>query len=147
MSKAFYAGTFNPFTIGHKSIVDRALRIFDEVIIGVGYNIHKASAAVDAAARAAEIAKLYSSEPRVSVVSYGGLTTDIASEYVANVLIRGVRSSSDFEYERNIAEVNRRISGLETMLMFSLPEHDCISSSMVRELSAFGADTSPFLPH
>lgn len=146
MSTAFYAGSFNPFTIGHRSIVERALTIFDRVVIGVGYNIHKPTAAQDADSRAESIGRLFASEPRVEVVSYGTLTTEAAIANGAGVLLRGARNSTDFEYERNIAEVNRRLSGLETVIMLSLPEHDCISSSMVRELRSFGADTTPYLP-
>lgn len=146
MSTPFYAGTFNPFTIGHKSIVDRALTIFDRVIIGVGYNIHKPASASDADRRAVAIREIFAAEPRVEVVCYGTLTTEAARKAGADLLLRGVRSCTDFEYERNIAEVNRRLSGMETLIMLSLPEHDCISSSVVRELQSFGADTTPYLP-
>lgn len=147
MSKAFYAGTFNPFTIGHQSIVNRALAIFDEIIIGVGYNVNKEGASSSASQRAREIANLFASNPKVRVVCYSSLTTEAALANGANILLRGVRDCADFEYERNIAEVNRKLSGLETIIMFSLPELACVSSSMVRELEAFGADISSFLPY
>lgn len=146
MSKAFYAGTFNPFTIGHKSIVDRALTIFDEVIVGVGYNVNKRGAEEDATSRVANIAEIYSSEPRVKAVCYNTLTTIAAKDIGANVLLRGIRDCADFEYEKNMAEVNRKISGLETVIMLALPEYSCVSSSMVRELQSFGTDISEFLP-
>lgn len=146
MSKTFYAGTFNPFTIGHKSIVDRALTIFDTVTIGVGYNVRKPESKEDTDRRADAIREIFAEEPRVEVVCYGTLTTEAAKAAGADSLLRGVRNCTDFDYERSIAEVNRRLSGLDTILLFSLPEHDCISSSMVRELRAFGADTTPYLP-
>ncbi len=146
MSIPFYAGTFNPFTIGHKSIADRALAIFGGLVIGVGYNVRKPESASDAKERSESIRKLFGDDKRVKVVCYGTLTTEAAREAGADILLRGVRSSSDFEYERNIAEVNRRISGIETIIMLSLPEYDCVSSSVVRELQAFGADASQFLP-
>lgn len=142
---AFFAGTFNPFTVGHASVVERALAMFDEVIIGVGVNLLKTSA-VEAEQRASAVARLYESEPRVSVRTYDGLTTDAALEAHASCLLRGVRSAKDFEYERDMADMNRRLSGLDTVLLYSLPEHAAISSSVVRELQQFGKKIDEFLP-
>lgn len=146
MSVAFFAGSFDPFTVGHKSIVDRALPHFERIVVGVGFNVRKPGSREDAARRASHISRLYAGDDRVEAVSYSGLTTDAAKSHGADVLLRGVRSCSDFEYERGMADVNRRIGGMETMLIFALPEYDSISSSMVRELEAFGADTTPFVP-
>lgn len=141
---ALFAGSFNPFTLGHQSIVDRTLNISDKVIIGFGYNIEKPDPYMDA--NIERVLKLYACNPRVSVAKYCGLTVDFAKECGADFLVRGVRNISDFEYERNLAETNLRISGIETILLPTLPELSFISSSMVRELRHFGRDVSEFLP-
>lgn len=145
MATAFYAGSFDPFTTGHKSIVDRALPLFDKVVIGIGVNTSKRPWQ-QPAERLRAIRGIYAGEPRVEVVTYTGLTTDAASGCGATVLLRGVRSCADFEYERNLAEVNRNISGLESVFILALPSLACVSSSMVRELAAFGHDYSQYIP-
>ena len=122
---AFFAGSFNPFTVGHASVVERALPLFDRIIIGVGVNALKADA--DADARVEAIRRLY-------------------RDCGAGFLLRGVRSVRDFEYERDLADINRKLSGLETIIIYTLPEHAAISSSVVRELQAYGHDVSSFLP-
>lgn len=144
--RLFFAGSFNPFTKGHKSIADRALRLCDGLVIGVGYNICKEGSRTASEKRAGAIKRFYADDERVEVVAYQGLTCDAARLHGCDALLRGVRSVADFEYERNMADVNRRISGIETVLMFASPEDACISSSVVRELEAFGADVSQFLP-
>ncbi|MDE5595255.1 MAG: pantetheine-phosphate adenylyltransferase, partial [Muribaculaceae bacterium] len=110
---AFFAGSFDPFTIGHASIVERGLAIFDEIVIGIGINSLKTSAE-EAERRARHIIRLYETEPRVKVVTYSGLTVDAARDEDASCLLRGVRSVKDFEYERDMADINRQLSGLET---------------------------------
>ena len=142
---AFFAGSFDPFTVGHASVVERALAIFDAVIIGVGVNSLKA-AVIDAGRRAKIISAFYESNPDVSVMTYEGLTADAALSVGACCLLRGVCSVKDFEYERDMADVNRQLSGLETVLIYSLPEHSAVSSSVVRELQAYGKDISAYLP-
>lgn len=142
---AFFAGSFDPFTIGHASVVERALGLFDAIVIGIGINPLKTSF-VESERRAKRIVNLYESEPRVTVHTYTGLTTDAAREVGASCLLRGVRSAKDFEYERDMADINRQLSGLETVLLYSLPEHAAVSSSVVRELQAFGKDVDRFLP-
>lgn len=142
---AFFAGSFDPFTIGHASIVERALKIFDIVVIGVGVNSLKTSA-VEAERRALSIVRLYEQNPRVRISTYTGLTVDAAHEAGATCLLRGVRSVKDFEYERDLVDINRQLSGLETVLLYSLPEYSAVSSSLVRELQAFGKDVSRYLP-
>ncbi len=146
MVTAFFAGSFNPFTVGHANIVERGLALFDRVVIGVGINPAKTSPA-DVSARVGEIAALYADEPRVEVVSYSTLTTDAALAAGASVLLRSVRDVTDFEYERNLADVNRRLSGLDTVFLTALPELACVSSSLVRELRHFGRSGAEFLPH
>ena len=143
--RALFAGSFDPFTIGHASIVERALSLFDTVVVAVGVNATKSSA-TPAEERVAAIRRLYPQE-RVEVVAYQGeLTVDLARRLGCSHLLRGVRSVADFEYERNIADVNRRISGIDTVLLFALPEHAAISSSVVRELKSYNHDISSFIP-
>ena len=143
---ALFPGSFRPFTRGHSSIVERGLRLFDRVVIALGINIDKDPEGHGAAEAVREIAALYAGEPRVEVISYRGLTVDAARDCGAEFLLRGVRSVKDFEYERDMADVNRKLSGVETVLLYSLPELSAVSSSVVRELERFGADTSEFLP-
>lgn len=142
---AFFAGSFDPFTVGHASVVERALTIFDRIIIGVGINAAKTSAE-EAERRAKAIFSIYESHPRIEVMTYSCLTVDAAKAAGATCLLRGVRSVKDFEYERDMADVNRQLSGLETVLIYSLPEHSAVSSSIVRELQTYGKDVSRYLP-
>ncbi len=141
---ALFTGSFNPFTVGHASIVERGLRIFDRIVIGIGVNADKQGSG--AAPSRPAIEEFYVSDPRVSVITFTGLAVDAARQVGACALLRGVRNATDFQYERNMADINRRLTGIETVLLFSLPEHDAISSSLVRELASYGVDTSPFLP-
>lgn len=141
---AVFPGSFDPFTIGHASIVERGLKLFDHIIIGVGYNEHK-SLHGSVEDRVARICELYSSEPAISVEAYTGLTVDFAVSRNAKFILRGIRGVADMEYERNIADTNRAISGVETVFLLSLPEHSFISSSMIRELRNNGADASRFV--
>ena len=142
---ALFAGTFNPYTIGHHSIATRALAMFDKIIIAIGHNSQKSSPE-DTEERVANIARIYADEPRVEVVAYEGLTSDFAKEQGACCLLRGVRSVKDFEYERDLADLNREISGLETVILPCEPQYAAISSSAVRELMSYGKDVSKFLP-
>ncbi len=145
MNTILFPGSFNPFTVGHRSLVDRILPLFDRIVIAIGVNSAKHSAAtIDS--RIAAIKALYADEPKVEVTSYEGLTVDACRREGAQWMLRGVRSVTDFEYERNLADINRRISGIETLLLFTLPEYAAISSSMVRELEAYHHDVSEFLP-
>lgn len=142
--KALFAGSFDPFTTGHQSIVDRGLKIFDSVVVAVGHNEHKPGE-WPAAERVAAIEALYAGEPRVTVVSYTGLTVDCAAATGAGVLLRGVRSVADYEYERNLADTNREIGGIDTVFLVSDPTHSFVSSSMVRELIHHGHDASKYI--
>ena len=112
---ALFPGSFDPYTIGHYSIVERALPLFDKIVIAVGVNRNKQSL-MSEEKRVEAIRSLYESNDKVEVISYDGLTVDAAKKYGARFLLRGVRQVADFEYERNLAEVNRNISGLETIL-------------------------------
>ena len=142
---ALFPGSFDPYTIGHYSIVERALPLFDKIVIAVGINRNKQSF-LDVEKRVEAIKSLYTNNEKVEVISYDGLTVDAAKKYGARFLLRGVRQVQDFEYERNLAEVNRNISGLETILLYTLPEYGHISSSLVRELASYGKDITGLLP-
>lgn len=142
---AIFPGTFDPFTRGHYSVVERALNLFDEVVIAIGVNVLK-KPLFTADERVEMLRRLYADEPRVRVVVYSGLTVDLARECNARYILRGVRSIIDFEYEKSIADVNREISGLETILLFTEPQYAHISSSVVRELMSYGRNVEAFLP-
>ena len=144
--KALFAGSFDPFTKGHQNIVDRALQsVADEVVIAIGIN-HDKHSTFSCEERLQAIRKLYKDNPKVHVDTYEGLTTDYAQRIGADFLLRGVRSVKDFEFERDIAEVNKRLTGIETVLLFTAPEYACISSSVVRELMSHNTNVNDFLP-
>ena len=143
--KCLFPGSFDPFTLGHKSIVDRVLPMVDEVVIAIGVNAGKKSM-FSLEERVAQIQKVYANEPRVKVASYEGLTTDFAKSIGATVMVRGVRTAQDFEFERTLADVNRQLTGIETILLITEPQYSAISSSIVRELLSYGKDVKEFLP-
>ena len=147
LKKALFPGTFDPFTVGHASIVRRGLALVDEIIIGIGINEHEQKRTrFSLEERLANLQRLFADEPRVQVVSYNTLTVDFAREVGAQFILRGIRSVLDFEYEKNIADINRALSGIETLILFTEPEYAHISSSMVRELLRYGKDITPFIP-
>ena len=143
--KCLFPGSFDPFTLGHKSIVDRTLQFAEEVMIAIGVNAGKKSM-FSLEERMAQIQKVYADEPRVKVASYEGLTTDFAESIGATAMVRGVRTAQDFEFERMLADVNRKLSGIETILLITEPQYSAISSSVVRELLSYGKDVKDFLP-
>lgn len=140
-----FPGSFDPFTRGHADIVKRVLPLFDHIVIAVGYNEHKAGW-IPVEERVRAIAELYSGEPRISVESYSCLTTDFAKERGIEFVLRGVRNIADYEYELQMADVNRQLSGLETILLPASATLSSVSSSVVRELAHFGKDVTEFLP-
>lgn len=141
---AVFAGTFNPFTIGHKSIVERGLKLFDKIIVAVGVNPEKVSHET-AEERCSAIRKVFEGNDGVEVMAYSGLTADFVTRTGACAILRGVRNITDFEYERNLADVNLNVLGVETCFLLSLPEYSYISGSMVRELQSHGYDVSKYL--
>lgn len=145
MKRAIFPGTFDPFTLGHHSIVKRVLTFMDEVIVAIGINEDK-RCLLPIEKRIEMVQQLYTEEPRVKVMAYSGLTVDFAKEQQANVIVRGIRSVKDFEYEEGIADVNKKLSGIETVFLFTEPEYSSVSSSVVRELLHYGKDVSMFLP-
>lgn len=144
--KLIFPGSFDPFTKGHESVVRRALEFSDEIVIAIGHNGHKRSGMFPVEERVRMIAEFYRSEPRVKVLSYTNLTTDIARQLNCTHILRGVRTVIDFEYERSLADVNRHLSGIETILLFNEPAMAHITSTTVRELLSFGKDVSDFMP-
>lgn len=146
MKTALFPGSFDPFTRGHEAIVGEALRLFDRVIIAIGENIGKRSL-LDIDARERLIRDLYRDQQRVECVTYHTLTGDLAREVGAEVIVRGVRNSADFEYERTMAQTNARLfPELQTVLLFTPPELNDVSSSTVRELLAFGHRVDEMMP-
>lgn len=145
MKRAIFPGTFDPFTIGHYSVVKRALTFMDEIIIGIGINDSKRTW-FPTDKRVEMVKKLYADEPRVRVEAYDNLTVDFAIQHDAGFIIRGIRTVRDFEYEETIADINRKLAGIETILLFTEPELTSVSSTIVRELLHYGKDVTPFLP-
>lgn len=145
MRRAIFPGTFDPFTIGHYSVVTRALTFMDEIIIGIGVNEGKRTW-FPTEKRVAMIRQLYANEPHIKVEAYSDLTIDFATRNQARFIIRGIRTVRDFEYEETIADINRKLSGIETILLFTEPELTSVSSTIVRELLQYGKDVSEFLP-
>lgn len=143
--KALFAGSFDPFTIGHLDIARQALEIFDGLVIAVGYNEHKKEE-FSLESRVLAIKNLFKDNPVVTVASYKGLTTEFAKKSGVDILVRGLRNTLDFEKEKELAEINREISGLPTVFLLTKPEYSFVSSSMVRELLHNGFDVSKYLP-
>lgn len=143
---AVFPGSFDPFTIGHESVVNRALRIFHKVIIGIGYNTTK-TAYFPIEKRIEWIRKVFDQEDRVEVKSFRGLTVDFCKAEDALFILRGLRTASDFEYERAIAQTNKAMyPEIETVFLLTLPQHTYINSSVIREIIRQGGDASRFLP-
>lgn len=145
MKTVVFPGSFDPFTLGHANLVERALRIFDQVIIAVGYNVAKPNW-IPVNERVRAVQELYQAEPRVQVMSYNNLTIDFAKENNAGFILRGVRTMQDYEYELQMADINRMLDGIETVVLFTDSALSSISSSRVRELHHFGRDISQYLP-
>ena len=143
---AVFPGSFDPFTIGHESIVKRALGVFDEIIIAVGANALKKSF-YSVETRKKMINKVFQNEPRVKIDHYEGLTVDYCLKNGAAFILRGLRTSADFEFERAIAQVNNAMApGVESVFMLTIPEHSPINSTIVRDIIRSGGDASRFVP-
>lgn len=142
---ALFPGTFDPFTIGHDSLVRRALELVDEIVIAIGVNEAK-KPFFSLEKRIDMIRELYKNETRIRVESYDSLTIEFAEQINARYILRGIRSVNDFEYEKTIADMNRTISGIETFVLFTEPEYTHISSTLVRELLRYGHDVQQFIP-
>ncbi|MFA8450630.1 MAG: pantetheine-phosphate adenylyltransferase [Bacteroidales bacterium] len=143
---AIFPGSFDPITKGHKSIIERATQIFDEIIIAIGINANK-NTLFSLEDRKNMLEKSFHNNPKVKIASFDGLTVDFCKEHNANYIIRGLRNSADFEYEKTIHEVNTLLyPELETVLLFSEPKYGVITSSLVREIISHKGDISEFVP-
>lgn len=142
---AVFPGSFNPFTIGHRSIAERGLDIFDRIIIAIGHNENKPDSD-NIVNKMENIRRVFRDNPSIDVMAYSGLTASFAKRVGACAILRGVRNIADFEFERNLADVNKNVLGVETVFLLSLPEYSYISSTMVRELAANGHDISSLIP-
>ena len=146
MKKALFPGSFDPFTRGHADIVRRGLALFDHITIAIGYNEQK-QGWIPVEERLRALRALYKEESRVSVECYDTLTVDFARRVGADFILRGIRTHADYEYEFQMADVNRQLApDIETVVLFSDPALANISSSVVRELARFGRDIQPWLP-
>jgi pantetheine-phosphate adenylyltransferase len=142
---AIFPGTFDPFTLGHASIVRRGLHLFDRIIIAVGINSEKKTMfSLDE--RMDQVRACFKNEPRVVICSYDGMTVDFARKENAGFILRGVRTLGDFEYERLLSDVNHKISDIDTVFLFTEPEYSSIQSNVVRELLKHNQDIEEFVP-
>jgi pantetheine-phosphate adenylyltransferase len=145
MKKAVFPGSFDPITLGHVDIIYRSLELFDEVIIAIGVNADK-KYLFNLSQREAFIATLFAQESRIKVVCYEGLTVDLCKKEGAQYILRGLRNTTDFEFEKAIAQANTKLQGIETILLYSKPEHAFISSSIVRDVLRNQGDYSFMVP-
>ncbi len=146
MSKVIYPGTFDPITLGHVDLVQRALNIFDGVTIAIAENIRK-KPAIDLDKRADLVREVFKNDSRVEITVFSGLLVDFAKEQGVKVMIRGLRAFSDFEMEFQLAAMNRQLDPeFETLFLMPAVEYQYISSSMVREVAQMGGDLSKFVP-
>lgn len=143
---AIFPGSFDPFTIGHESIVNRALPLFDKIIVMLGMNQAK-KYFFSLENRKRMIEDLFQHEPKIQVETHEGLTIDFCKKHGANYILRGLRTAADFEYERAIAQVNKKMHpSIETVFLLTMPEHTPINSSVVRDILLHRGDASLFLP-
>jgi pantetheine-phosphate adenylyltransferase len=141
-----FPGTFDPVTIGHLDIIDRSLRLFEKLIIGIGRNSNKAPM-FSVEQRKQWINEIYKDNPRVEVVVYDGLTVECCRRVKAHFILRGIRYVNDFEYEKAIADMNRSLDKrIETVFLTCLPQYTSVASTLVRDVIRNGGDASQFLP-
>ncbi len=144
---ALFPGSFDPFTKGHEDIVLRGLRLFDEIIIAIGYNSGKNKRYFPIEVMIDHISKTFASYPNIKVQTYDELTAEYARKHNSHFLLRGLRNTTDFEYENSISQLNRNLNpDLETVFLITSPELAAISSSIIREVHRYGGDVSSFLP-
>jgi len=141
-----FPGTFDPVTMGHIDIINRAIPLFDKLVIGIGRNANKDPMFTEER-RLNWLLEIYKDEPRVSAVVYEGLTVNCCKSVGANFILRGIRYVNDFEYEKAIADMNRSIDGhIETIFLTCLPQYTSVASTLVRDVLKNGGDVSQFLP-
>jgi pantetheine-phosphate adenylyltransferase len=145
---ALFPGSFDPFTNGHHDIVLRGLTLFDEIIIAIGYNSGKSNRYFPIDFMISKIQETFQKHPQIKVQTYSELTAEYAKRNGANYLLRGLRNTTDFEYENSIAQVNRHLNkSLESVFLIISPEWASLSSSIIREVHRYNGDVSGFLPY
>lgn len=143
---AIFPGSFDPFTIGHESIVTRALPLFDKIIISIGYNSEKRQF-FPIEKRIQWIKEAFQNNPKIEVETFSGLTVEYCQAKNAKFILRGLRTAADFEYERAIAQINKKMAyELESIFLLTTPEHTPITSTIVRDIIRHGGDVSQFMP-
>ena len=152
MRTAIYPGTFDPITLGHVDVVTRGLKLFDRIVVGIADNPGKGPL-FDVETRVEMVCETFASEPKVEITRFSGLLVDLAHDYQANAILRGLRAASDFEYEFQMATMNRRLDAqIETVFVMAREDYTFVSSRFIREISSMGGDVSalvpaPVLPH
>ncbi len=145
MKKAIFPGSFDPFTIGHEDVVKRGLSLFGKIVIALGYNSNK-NDFFPIEDRMHWIKDVFCGDDRIEVAKYQGLTVEFAQEINATHILRGIRTAADFEYERAIAQVNKAMTGIDSVFLLTTPEHTPVNSSIVRDILKHNGDASMFLP-
>ena len=146
MATALCPGSFDPVTLGHLDIIERSARHFDEVIVAVIYNPKKTGSLFTLEERQEMLREVTAHLPNIRVESFKGLLVDFAKEQGANAIVKGLRAISDFDYELQMAQMNQRLSGIDTFFISTSPQHSFLSSSLVREVARFGGDVSSMVP-
>lgn len=145
---ALFPGSFDPFTRGHEDIVLRGLQLFDEIIIAIGYNNEKSKRYFPIEVMLDKIGTTFKSYPAIQVKTYAELTAEFARKHQARFLLRGLRNTTDFEYENSIAQVNKHLNAdLESVFLITSPHLASISSSIIREVHRYGGDVSELIPY
>ena len=145
---AIFPGSFDPFTKGHEDIVLRGLKLFDEIIIAIGHNTKKTTRYFEIELMLEKIRSTFSKYPNIRVQTFSELTAGFARRNSAEYILRGLRNTTDFEYENSIAQVNRHLNEeLESVFLITSPEYAAINSSIIREVHRYGGDVSEFLPY
>jgi len=145
MKKAVFPGSFDPITLGHVDIIERALPLFDEIVIAIGINADK-KYMFDIEQRKAFIEQTFKNQPKIKIDTYKGLTVDYCKKNNASFILRGLRNPADFEFEKAIAQTNRKLSGIETIFLLTSAETSFISSSIVRDIIRNDGNASSFVP-
>ncbi|GAB1446180.1 MAG: pantetheine-phosphate adenylyltransferase [Cyclobacteriaceae bacterium] len=145
---AVFPGSFDPFTRGHEDIVLRGLKLFDEIIVGIGYNSGKSNRYFEIELMVKKIEETFADYPNISVLTFAELTAAFAKKHKAKYLLRGLRNTTDFEYENSISQVNRHLNPeLESVFLITTPQFAAISSSIIREVHRYKGDVTAFLPY
>jgi pantetheine-phosphate adenylyltransferase len=145
---ALFPGSFDPFTKGHEDIVLRGLQLFDEIVIAIGYNSNKSVRYFEINLMVEKVRATFAHHANIRVETYAELTAAYAKKHNANYLLRGLRNTTDFEYENSIAQVNRQLyANLESVFLITSPELAWISSSIIREVHRYGGNVADFLPY